>query len=443
MIALLSTKKWGGIMNGWTTDHNATVASGRASTIARGGKRGLRTVSCAIAALVATAAVHAQVKIGDNPVTINPGSALEVESTNRGVLIPRIPLTDRNTWGLNGNSPVEGMMIYNSVATTGVNGLQEGLSVWKNGQWISVDETPYLHVNSTAVGNSTLSNSGATGANAIAIGPNATASGAGSLAVGSGATASTTNAVALGTGASVIQAGGVALGSGSVASTAAGVAGYVPPTATAAQAVAIGATTSTLAAVSVGDAANGQFRQITGVAAGTADSDAVNVSQLKGVQITVSNIDQTAVKYDANPDGSPNYNSVTLGGSGAAGPVAVHNVAPGVAGTDAVNVNQLNSGIAGANAYTDARTNQLNSRIDDVARNAYAGVASAMAIQMPASYVPGKTVMRVGAGVFKGESAVGVSFRRTADNNAWSLTGGVGVSRAGAAATVGVEWVFN
>jgi len=385
--------------------------------------------ACALTALVGAVAAHAQVKIGDNPVTINPGSALEFESTNRGVLIPRIPLVDRNTWGLNGNSPVEGMMVYNSVATSGVNGLREGLSVWNNGQWISVDETPYLHVNSTATGNSTLSNSGATGANAIAIGPNAVASAA--------------DSVAMGTGASATQAGGVALGAGSVASTAAGVAGYVPPAASTEQAQAIGATTSTLSAVSVGDAANGQFRQITGVAAGTADSDAVNVSQLKGVQITISNIDQTAVKYDANPDGSPNYNSVTLGGNGAAGPVAVHNVAPGVAGTDAVNVNQLNSGIAGANAYTDARANQLNSRIDDVARNAYAGVASAMAIQMPASYVPGKTVMRVGAGVFKGESAVGVSFRRTADNNAWSLTGGVGVSRAGAAATVGVEWVFN
>lgn len=52
-------------------------------------------------------------------------------------------------------------------------------------------------------------------------------------------------------------------------------------------------------------------------------------------------------------------------------------------------------------------------------------------------------VMRVGYGVFKGESAVGVSMRRTSDNNAWSLTGGVGVSRAGVAATVGAEWVFN
>ncbi|MDZ4360506.1 MAG: YadA-like family protein, partial [Variovorax sp.] len=74
---------------------------------------------------------------------------------------------------------------------------------------------------------------------------------------------------------------------------------------------------------------------------------------------------------------------------------------------------------------------------------AYAGVAAAMAVQMPGTSVPGKTVMRVGYGTFKGESAVGISFRRTAENNGWSMTGGVGMSRAGAAATVGAEWVFN
>ena len=76
-------------------------------------------------------------------------------------------------------------------------------------------------------------------------------------------------------------------------------------------------------------------------------------------------------------------------------------------------------------------------------RNAYAGVAAAMATQMPGTYVPGKTVMRVGTAIFKGEPAMGISLRRTSENNAWSITGGVGMSRAGAAATVGAEWVFN
>jgi hypothetical protein len=60
-----------------------------------------------------------------------------------------------------------------------------------------------------------------------------------------------------------------------------------------------------------------------------------------------------------------------------------------------------------------------------------------------ANVAPGVAGMRVGSAVFKGESAVGISFRRTSENNGWSVTGGVGMSRAGVAATVGAEWVFN
>ena len=50
---------------------------------------------------------------------------------------------------------------------------------------------------------------------------------------------------------------------------------------------------STAAAVSVGDVANKVTRQITGVAAGTQDTDAVNVAQLKGVQAGITNMNNT------------------------------------------------------------------------------------------------------------------------------------------------------
>lgn len=65
-----------------------------------------------------------------------------------------------------------------------------------------------------------------------------------------------------------------------VASTAASVAGHVPSATTAPQAAAVAATTSTQGPVSVGDAANGHHRQITGVAAGSADSDAVSAADI-------------------------------------------------------------------------------------------------------------------------------------------------------------------
>lgn len=64
-----------------------------------------------------TTSLFAQVKVGDNPTTINSNAALEIESTNKGVRLPRLPLTATNV-----ASPlsahVQGMMVYNT-ATAG------------------------------------------------------------------------------------------------------------------------------------------------------------------------------------------------------------------------------------------------------------------------------------------------------------------------------------
>ncbi|WP_222165169.1 beta strand repeat-containing protein [Edaphocola aurantiacus] len=77
------------------------------------------------------AKADAQVKFGNNPVTINGGSLLELESTNKGFLPTRITLTDRLVWGLAG-TPVTGMIVYSNAP--GANGLDTGLVVWQ-GQW--------------------------------------------------------------------------------------------------------------------------------------------------------------------------------------------------------------------------------------------------------------------------------------------------------------------
>ena len=107
----------------------------------------------------------------------------------------------------------------------------------------------------------------------------------GSVILGSGNSVITTsveNAVSIGHNANVQKAGGVALGSGSVASVDKGVAGYDPST-KATSTDTSSTWKATEAAVSVGDASKGITRQITGVAAGAADTDAVNVAQLKKV----------------------------------------------------------------------------------------------------------------------------------------------------------------
>ena len=113
-----------------------------------------------------------------------------------------------------------------------------------------------------------------------------TASGKSSVAVGSYAKATEENAMAFGTNANANIAGGVALGSESKTTTAAGVQGYNPASDRtnkySTQGGAVG--TSTLAAVSIGDGSD-KTRQLTGLAAGTADTDAVNVAQLKNVNL--------------------------------------------------------------------------------------------------------------------------------------------------------------
>ena len=127
--------------------------------------------------------------------------------------------------------------------------------------------------------------------NTIIVGDNRTVTGANNaVIIGSsdnGTTTAVHDAVALGHNTDVSTEGGVALGSGSKATVAAGAVGYdiltnAPSTDTSAT------WKSTASAVSVGDVANGVTRQITSVAAGTNDTDAVNVAQLKRLHDMIS-----------------------------------------------------------------------------------------------------------------------------------------------------------
>ena len=127
--------------------------------------------------------------------------------------------------------------------------------------------------------------------NTVIVGDNRTVTGANNaVIIGSsdnGTTTTVHDAVALGHNTDVSIEGGVALGSGSKATVAAGAVGYdiltnAPSTDTSAT------WKSTASAVSVGDVANDVTRQITSVAAGTNDTDAVNVAQLKRLHDMIS-----------------------------------------------------------------------------------------------------------------------------------------------------------
>lgn len=118
------------------------------------------------------------------------------------------------------------------------------------------------------------------GEEAVAVGTDASATAGWAITMGTKSSAEKETSMAFGYDSHAKVSGGVALGAWSVADTAAGVSGYDPST-QAASTDTSAAWKSTLGAVSVGDKTEGYTRQITGVAAGAQDTDAVNVAQLK------------------------------------------------------------------------------------------------------------------------------------------------------------------
>lgn len=236
-----------------------------------------------------------------------------------------------------------------------------------------------------AIGTQANANSSA----GIAIGFLSETKGTKATAVGQGAKANGTQSTSIGTGANASLADSVALGSGSVADRAAGLDGYNPVTgAVDTKDAGIVATKSTLAAVSIGSAGN--TRQIINVAAGTNDSDAVNVAQLKALR-------EGVVGYTAGVGGfglkAQDGNEVTkalgntieiMGGGSTAGTYTTNNVKTVVNGDKIeiqiaespkfgnVTINDGNTGkITGVTAGTDDKdavnVSQLNTLGDSVA----------------------------------------------------------------------------
>ena len=140
-------------------------------------------------------------------------------------------------------------------------------------------------VGTVAVGTATVTASGRNFQTVVGFG--ARTNNEDAAAFGHEAKAYSEKSLALGSGSSATVTGGVALGSGSVANTDKNKQGFDQKTGRTDTYAGLKdeAFTSTAGAVSVGDVANKVTRQITGVAAGTNDTDAVNVAQLKSVNL--------------------------------------------------------------------------------------------------------------------------------------------------------------
>ena len=187
------------------------------------------------------------------------------------------------------NSVAAGM----NVTAKGANSVALGASATANDDG-TIAIGSYGSTPTKATGNRALAIGSATTANgleSIAIGSRVNSTSQHSIAIGTRANASAVKSVAIGPDSSVTVDGGVALGRDSVADVAGGTAnkGYNPNTNRTDVYSGLNGNvlTSTTGAVSIGNGST-VTRQLTGLAAGTRDTDAVNVAQLKSVNLAFS-----------------------------------------------------------------------------------------------------------------------------------------------------------
>ena len=316
---------------------------------------------------------------------------------------------------------------------------------------------------------------------AVVVGDKRTLTGAdNSVIIGSssnGTTTSVKNAVAIGTESNATVEGGVALGAGSVASTDKGKVGYAPGT-KAASTKTDSTWVSTRAAVSIGDTANGITRQITGLAAGTADTDAVNVAQLKEVKgdasqaVTESQKHSSVVagnnnikitsqanaaggtEYSVSTADNVSFSSVTVGAASIsqagiqAGSQKITNVAPGTisaASTDAVNGGQLYQTNQAVQHNSDDisklynRSAELNRKIHRAGAH-----AAALAALHPLDFDENHRVSAsLGLGQYHSHGAVALGiFARPTENFMVSLGGSIS-SGSDVMGNLGVHYRFG
>lgn len=229
------------------------------------------------------------------------------------------------------------------------------------------------------------------GSGAIAHGVESSASGNYSTALGERSAVTADSGTAVGRQATVSVAGGVAVGSQSKADRGSGVQGYVPEGASLTEEQKqSGAWTSSMAEASFGYTdSNGQVytRQLTHVAAGTQDTDAVNVAQLKAASEQF-----TAQAYER----------------------------------------------------MSAMGRRFERQIDDLEEETRAGIAMALATAgLPQAYRPGKSMIAGSAGVFHGESgyAIGISHITEGGNWVFKATGsGNSQGDFGGSIGAGYQW---
>ncbi|MBN3503072.1 YadA-like family protein [Burkholderia cenocepacia] len=206
--------------------------------------------------------------------------------------------------------------------------------------------------------------------------------GEGSTVVGEGSNASGKNSSAIGNGAVASGENSSAIGQGSVASG------------------------NNSSAVGQGAVASGDNSSAIGQGAVASGNNSVAIGQ-------------GSVASEAN--------TVSFGDGTEAGNRRLVNIADGINASDAATKGQLDR----AMESVDQRFNDTNRAINDVAKNAYAGIAAAMAMPNMTPSQPGKTVVAVGAANFKSGSAIAAGATYRSRNGNWLVNGATSVTSVG------------
>ncbi|PRG04368.1 adhesin [Burkholderia ambifaria] len=216
-------------------------------------------------------------------------------------------------------------------------------------------------------------------------------------------------------------------------------------------------------------------RVLTGVAAGVNGNDAVNMAQFNDALKTAAVNDQIrAAATDANTTWIARADAGSIGATATAtgknavavgqGSVAdrdnsfsvgakgnerqVTNVAAGTAPTDAVNVQQLNDNLNAASTqakgYTDQRIGQVYNSFNDLKKDMYGGVASAMAVAgLPQPTGAGRSMVSAATSNYHGQQGFAAGCSYVTENNRWVVKASVtGNARSDFGAVVGAGYQF-
>nr|WP_241332151.1 ESPR-type extended signal peptide-containing protein [Burkholderia cenocepacia] len=249
---------------------------------------------------------------------------------------------------------------------------------------------------------------GSGGGSGGGMGPGTGTGGDGSLVIGEGSNASGENSSAIGQGSVATGDNGTAVGQGSVATGGNGTA------------IGQGSTASGENGTAVGQGSVASGENSTAIGQGSSATGSGSVA-----------IGAGSIADEAN--------TVSFGNGTEEGNRRLVNVADGVNASDAATKGQLDR----AMESVDQRFGETNRMINDVAKNAYAGVAAAMAMPNLTPSQPGKTVVAVGAANYKSGSAVAAGATYRTRDGKWLMNGALSVTStgdAGVRAQVGYEF---